>query len=197
MTSMLLVRHGQSEWNALGRWQGQADPPLSSLGRQQALAAAERIGSIDLIVSSDLQRASTTAQLIAAQIGIGPVIIEPDLRERDVGPWSGLTGEQIDAGWPGQRDAGAWPEGWEHDDILLVRVCAALDTIARTYAGASVLVITHGGVLHALEALHGQGLARIPNLGGRHLLHHGDRVALGDRVTLIDDDDITTAPAQL
>jgi broad specificity phosphatase PhoE len=194
---MLLVRHGQSEWNALGRWQGQADPPLSDLGRQQALNAAPRIGSIDVIVSSDLLRAVDTAQIISNQLGVGPVVIEPELRERDAGAWSGLTGEQIDAGWPGFREAGRHPEGWETDADLLVRVCSALDRIATEYEGAEVLVITHGGVVYSLEGLHGLAFARLPNLAGRHLVHHGDRLALGDRVLLVDGDEITTVPAQI
>ena len=60
-TRILLVRHGQSEWNLSGRWQGQADPPLTELGRMQAREAAQNVGSIDVIWSSDLQRAAATA----------------------------------------------------------------------------------------------------------------------------------------
>jgi broad specificity phosphatase PhoE len=197
MTTMLLVRHGQSEWNAAGRWQGQADPPLSDLGRQQAFSAGPRIGSVDVIVSSDLQRSVETAQIISAQIGVGPVVVEPGLKERDAGAWSGLTGEQIDAGWPGFRESGQRPDGWESDADLLVRVLTALDAIAREYDGAEVLVITHGGVVYALEGLHGLPFAKLPNLGGRQLVHHGDRVTLGDRILLVDDDAITTVPAQI
>ena len=58
MTRVLLVRHGQSEWNADGRWQGQADPALTDLGRHQALHASRSLGSVDAIVASDLQRAA-------------------------------------------------------------------------------------------------------------------------------------------
>jgi broad specificity phosphatase PhoE len=197
MTAMLLVRHGQSEWNATGRWQGLADPPLSDLGRQQSFNAAGRIGSVDIIVSSGLQRSMETASIISAQIGVGPVVVEPDLRERDCGAWSGLTNDQIDAGWPGYRETGEKPEGWEPDGDLLIRVCAALDRVAAEYDGAEVLVITHGGVVYTLEALHGFPFDRLPNLGGRQVVHHGDRLALGDRVLLVDDDDITTVPAQI
>src|SRR3954451_18850203 len=93
---MLLVRHGQSEWNATGRWQGQADPPLSDQGRQQAIDAAARIGSVDVVVSSGLMRALETARIIADQVGVGPVVVEPDLRERHVGEWSGLTHVEIE-----------------------------------------------------------------------------------------------------
>ena len=89
MTRVLLVRHGQSEWNADGRWQGQADPPLTDLGRHQALHAARNLGVVDAIVASDLQRASETALIIAGELGVGPLVLEPDLRERDAGEWSG------------------------------------------------------------------------------------------------------------
>jgi broad specificity phosphatase PhoE len=197
MTTMLLVRHGQSEWNAAGRWQGHADSPLSEVGRQQAFNAAPRIGSVDVIVSSDLQRALETARIVSAQLGVGPVVVEPGLRERDAGAWSGLTGEQIDAGWPGFREAGQHPEGWEPDATLLVRVRDALDRIADEYAGGEILVVTHGGVVYALETLHGLPFVRLPNLGGRTVTHHGDRFSLGERVLLVDDADITTVPAQI
>src|SRR5436309_8138951 len=101
MTSrVLLVRHGQSEWNAVGRWQGQADPPLTDLGRQQARAAAHSLGSLDAVFASDLQRATETAVIVAAQLGIGPVVLDPDLRERDAGEWSGLTRDEIHERYP-------------------------------------------------------------------------------------------------
>src|ERR1700704_2099238 len=92
---VLLVRHGQSEWNALGKWQGQADPPLSDLGRAQARSAAHSLGSLDAIYASDLQRAMETAAIIANALGIGPVVVDPDLRERNAGEWSGLTRAEI------------------------------------------------------------------------------------------------------
>ena len=104
MTRMLLVRHGQSEWNALGRWQGQADPPLSALGREQARSAVARLGAVDLIVASDLDRALTTAAIMAEGLGVGPVMVEPRLRERSAGEWSGLTRAEIDEQWPGYLD---------------------------------------------------------------------------------------------
>src|SRR5687768_13103713 len=94
MIRLLLVRHGESTWNAQSRWQGQADPPLSPLGERQAEEAAERLAqtaSITEIWTSDLVRARRTAELIATQLGVPDVREEPRLRERDVGSWSGLT----------------------------------------------------------------------------------------------------------
>ena len=89
--NMLVVRHGQSTWNEQKRWQGQADPPLSEFGREQAGAAAKSIGNVDVIVSSPQMRASETASIISSIIGVGPVQLLEDLRERSAGIWSGLT----------------------------------------------------------------------------------------------------------
>ena len=196
-TPILLVRHGQSEWNAQGRWQGQADPPLSELGRQQAFRAASRIGSVDVIVSSDLERALHTAQIISGQIGVGPVIVEPLFRERDAGEWSGLTREEIMAGWPGYLEEHRRPPSVETDESVRERTAAALANVEREYAGAEVLVLTHGGLVYELERDHGKPWERLPNLGGRAITLHGDRVEVHDRILLVDGDDITTVPAQI
>ena len=101
MARILLVRHGESEWNSVGRWQGQADSPLSDLGRQQAKVASRALGQLDLVVCSDLQRAQVTAEIIASELGVGPVVIDAGLRERDAGEWSGLTRTEIHEQWPG------------------------------------------------------------------------------------------------
>ena len=74
ITRLLALRHGESEWNALGRWQGQADPPLTDLGRLQAFHAARNLGVVDAIVASDLQRATDTARIISEALGVGPVV---------------------------------------------------------------------------------------------------------------------------
>ena len=181
MTRLLLVRHGQSEWNAVGRWQGKADPALTDFGRQQAFHAAQRIGSVDLIVASPLIRAFETAQIISSQIGVGPIVIDADLMERDAGEWEGLTRAEIESEWP----------GYELHDELLVRTRAALDRIHAEYEGADVLVLTHGGVIGTLEVQHSEQWQRMPNLGGRVFTHHGDRLELGERVVLVEDDEIT------
>ncbi len=184
---MLLVRHGQSEWNARGRWQGQADPPLSALGREQARAAVARLGVVDLIVASDLDRALTTAALLAEGLGVGPVLVEPRLRERSAGEWSGLTRAEIDEQWPGYLAERRRPPGFEPHDQLRARVRDALDDIARAQAGAEVLVVTHGGVVYVLEEEAGLPFSRLGNLSARWVDHEGDRLRLGDRVELVDD----------
>jgi probable phosphoglycerate mutase len=95
VTRLLMVRHGQSTWNADGRWQGHADAPLSVLGEAQAAAAAEAIGDIDVVVASDLARARRTAEIIADALGVGPALVDARLRERDAGAWTGLTRHEI------------------------------------------------------------------------------------------------------
>lgn len=197
MTSMLVARHGQSEWNALGRWQGQADPPLSDLGRTQALAAAERVGSVDVVVASDLQRAVETAAIIARVLGVGPVMVEAGLRERDAGEWSGLTRDEIERDWPGYLDEHRYPPAFEATEVFHERIRAALDRVEAAYRGAEVLVVSHGGVIYGLERLHGLGFERIPNLGARHVVHHGDRLSLGERILLVDEEPLRTVPGQL
>jgi len=196
MTRMLLVRHGQSVWNAEGRWQGRADPELSDLGRHQAHTAAGRVGAVDVIVASPLRRAHTTAMIIGEALGIGPLVVDPDLVERDAGEWSGLTRGEIEAAWPGWLEAGRRPPGYEHDEEVLRRLVSALDRIHDAYGGAEVLVVCHGGLIYALEGHLGAPSGRIPNLGGRPVEHRGDGLALGDRVLLVGEDEVTV-PAQL
>src|SRR5690606_3013114 len=113
------------EWNAAGRWQGQADPPLSELGRRQARAAGATVGAVDAVVASPLERAHHTAVAISESVGVGPVLVLPDLMERHAGEWQGLTRAQIDEQYPGYlADRGEHrrrPPGWEDDDVLLER----------------------------------------------------------------------------
>lgn len=196
MTRMLLIRHGQSVWNADGRWQGQADPPLSDLGRVQAVEAAGRLGTVDAIVASDLERAVHTSQLISSALGVGPVVVEPRLRETDAGEWSGLTKAEIEAQWPGYLADHRRPPGFEDPAALLARVLDALADLHRVYDGADLAVVTHGGVIYAVERELGAPFERIPNLGARVVEHHGDRIVLGDRLALADPAD-TTVPTQL
>jgi broad specificity phosphatase PhoE len=195
MARILLVRHGQSIWNADGRWQGQADPPLTELGERQAVAAAASVGVVDAIYASDLERAQRTAELVAEQLG-ADVALDPRFRERHAGDWQGRTRAEIDEQWPGYLESGRRPDGYEPDAEVLERVLAALAAIGATHDG-DVLVITHGGVLRVLERHLGsdaEGL--IPNLGGRWLAHDGEEPRLGDRVVLLDESQLTT-PQQI
>lgn len=168
-TRVLLVRHGESEWNATGRWQGHRDPELTDEGRRQAEEAAQALGTFDLIASSPLARASETAQRIAEAIGIGPVIVLDELIERAAGEWEGLTRVEIEEGWPGYLAERKSPEGFESDEFLVPRAIAALGQLGELVGDGEALAVTHGGVMNALRIALGEGWTRIPNLGFVHL----------------------------
>jgi probable phosphoglycerate mutase len=193
---VLLVRHGQSAWNAEGRWQGHADPPLSPLGVQQAMASADAVGQVAAIVASDLQRAATTAELIAERLGVGPVRRDPRLRERDAGEWTGLTRAAIEERWPGFLADGRRPPGFELDEAILGRIQDALGDLHRAHPGEAVLAVTHGGVIRALERQLGIDDGLVPNVGGRIIDVHQHWVTAGPRLVLVDASQRTT-PQQL
>jgi broad specificity phosphatase PhoE len=209
---ILLVRHGQSEWNALGRWQGQADPPLSDLGRLQAHAAAHALGAVGAVFASDLVRAAETAAIIAAELGVGPVVIDADLRERDAGEWSGLTRAEIDERYPGYlpESRGAFaprdrtkaeerrPPGWESDESLLDRALAAISRIETEVGSGDVLAVTHGGLIYTVEGYLGQPFDRLANGAGRWIDVDGGQLTIGERVLLVTDEAIpATIPNQI
>ena len=157
MTELLLVRHGETDWNRDRRFQGHADPPLNEMGREQAHAlAAELAGErIELVYTSDLCRARETAEIVAASLGADLVALR-DLREIDVGEWEGLTWPEIEERYP--EGARAWHEqgfGWEAGetyDELGERVVAALRRIAADHPEQRVLVVGHGGTIRATRA---------------------------------------------
>ena len=132
MTELILVRHGETDWNRDQRWQGHADRPLNETGREQARAIAEELASeqIDAIYTSDLARARETAELIAERAGV-PFVLEPQLREIDVGEWQGLTRPEIEERYPeGFRNWHERGHGWERGetyDELAERVLAAIE----------------------------------------------------------------------
>ncbi|MGH2934268.1 MAG: histidine phosphatase family protein [Gaiellaceae bacterium] len=140
MTTLLLVRHGETDWNAERRWQGHTDVPLNERGREQARALGEEIasaGRVDAIYASDLSRAHDTARIIAARLGV-PVVVDRDLREIDVGSREGLMGD-IDRPWDG-----------EPHEAHAERILRAVHRIAERHPGERVLVVTHGGSLRRI-----------------------------------------------
>jgi broad specificity phosphatase PhoE len=147
MTTLLLARHGETDWNREGRWQGWADPPLNETGRAQARELAEQLRHtpFDAVYSSDLRRAHETACIVAAPHGV-PVVADARLREIDIGSWSGLTRGDIDARYPD----GVRPDG-ETREQHEARVLAAVEDVARANPGRRILVVTHGGTLRALH----------------------------------------------
>lgn len=196
---LLLVRHGLSEWNATGRWQGWADPPLTDLGRQQALAAARGVGAVDVLVASDLQRARETAEIIGESVGMGPVLVDEGLRERHVGEYTGLTRAEIEERWPGALASYADPPGGETRDEVVARVLDVISRLAEAHPGADVLAVSHGGIIRYLERHLGEERPPLPNLAGVEVSVHGDgRIKVSDRVLLIDPDEVAlTVPHQL
>jgi broad specificity phosphatase PhoE len=197
-TRLLLVRHGQSTWNADGRWQGQADPPLSALGEAQARAAAETLPAVEHVVASDLARARQTAEIIAGALELGDVRLDDRLRERDSGDWTGFTREEIELAWPGWLDAGRIPENFEPWERVAERVTAAVHAAHDAWPGGTVLVVAHGGVVRSLERSIGAEGTVPRNLGGRWFEVDGGRVVAGEVVTLIDHARVVeTAPESL
>lgn len=151
---LLLVRHGITQHNLNRQYTGQTDAPLSELGQQQAKAVGEYLAreKVDIIFSSDLQRARDTAREIARHHNL-PVLEDPDLREISMGAWEGLTVEQIKA-----RDLESWkyvrsdpvhhaPPGGESFVQLHERASRALQRCQAAYAGQTVLWATHGGLI--------------------------------------------------
>jgi broad specificity phosphatase PhoE len=197
-TRIVLVRHGQSTWNADGRWQGQADPPLSALGEAQARAAAASCPPVDVVVASDLLRARQTAAIISGDRGFGPVRSEPRLRETHTGEWTGLTRDEIEEAWPGWLAADRRPATFEPWEAVAQRATAALVDLHATHSGRSVLAIAHAGVIRAIERSL-DVLGSVPkNLGGRWFRVGGNGLAAGEVVVLIDHSGVVvTAPDQL
>jgi broad specificity phosphatase PhoE len=157
VTTILLARHGESDWNAAGRWQGHADRPLTERGRAQAKELAERLTEteLDAVYSSDLRRASETARIVAEPRGL-EVAELPALREVDVGSWSGLTRAEAEERFPegfARWIAGA--EGWDDGETyeeLAARVVGALLDTAAGHEGERLLVVSHGGSVRAIHA---------------------------------------------
>ncbi|MEY4371658.1 MAG: hypothetical protein RL219_427 [Actinomycetota bacterium] len=192
-TRILVIRHGQSTWNAAGRWQGQADPPLTPVGELQALQAAGTLSAFDhvdrwdAIVSSDLQRAAQTASIIADELGHGRVDLDRNLRERHAGEWQGLTRTEVEQQFPGYLDTGRRPPGFESSDDAAARALIALRTIAMRHPGGSALAVSHGGIVRALRVMLGidDDLA-FPNLSGQWFEIDNNEISSGDLVMLVD-----------
>ena len=156
-TTILLARHGETDWNAERRFQGHADPPLNERGREQARELGTHLAGVPLaaIYSSDLQRAAETARIVASARGLEP---EPrrELREIDVGEWSGLTFDVIEKRYPDgvrrHRDGGDGWESGEPHDVMQSRVVAAVRGLAADHPGETILAVIHGGTMRALLA---------------------------------------------
>ena len=153
MTTLLLVRHGETDWNAEGRLQGHTDRPLSYFGRRQAQQLAEEL---EAIYSSDLARARETAEIVGRRLGLATVL-DPDLREKDWGTWEGLTSVE--------RDRVEFVG--ESTEAHRERILGALRQISERHAGeARILVVTHGGSMRRVQtAAMGMAMPVVENCG--------------------------------
>ena len=160
---------------------------MTDEGRRQSKVAGGALGTFDAVVASPLLRAAETATIIAELLGIGPVLTDPDLVERDAGEWQGLTRSQIQEGWPGFLDDGRRPPGYELGDAMLTRTLSVLERISERMGDGDVLVVSHGGVVYALEEACGEPWRRLPNLGARWFEVSGGDLSAGPRVDLVPD----------
>lgn len=165
MTELWLVRHGQTDWNFTGRWQGQASdaPGLNEMGHKQASVASEKMERVEIsaIYSSDLLRAKQTAEAIAVALGLH-VILEPRLREINLGVWEGMPSEDIEAQYPKEladraRDPFNTPApNGESPSEVGERVLKAVNEIADRHRDESILIVAHGISL-AVIICHAEG----------------------------------------
>jgi 2,3-bisphosphoglycerate-dependent phosphoglycerate mutase len=157
-TLVILARHGESDWNAARRFQGHADRPLTERGRRQAEELARRLAGLplDAVYASDLARARDTAAAAATAQGLEVETLR-ELREVDVGSWSGLTREEAERRFPdGYRRWLDWDAGWDDGETyekMGARVAAAIRRLGARHPGGRILVVSHGGSIRALHAV--------------------------------------------
>ncbi|WP_407570632.1 histidine phosphatase family protein [Deinococcus altitudinis] len=161
-TEFWVVRHGESTWNVLGRYQGQADVPLSLEGTLQAAMLAERLTgqSFAAVYSSDLARALSTARIVSERLeGAPEVRLDPGLREIDVGVLSGKDPPQLRLEHPEYLEAlraDPWATrrpGGESMEDLYARAGGSFEQMRERHSGGRVLVFTHGGVVRVAVGL--------------------------------------------
>jgi probable phosphoglycerate mutase len=158
LTTIVLVRHGETDWNRDRRFQGHADIPLNAAGLDQMRKLAEVLSgeTFSIVYTSPLRRASESAELLAERLGL-EVRPSDALKEVDVGAWSGLTVHEVEdrfpegfARWVEWRREG-WPDGETYEELGR-RVVAGLREIAQMHGGARVLAVTHGGPIRVVAA---------------------------------------------
>jgi probable phosphoglycerate mutase len=157
VTTILLARHGESDWNAAGRWQGHTDRPLTELGRSQAGRLRDELAGVclDAVYASDLRRAWETAEIAVEGRGLH-VVREPALREVDVGSWAGRSRaelEELDPDGVRRWESGGlgW-EGGEAYEAMAGRVVECVLRVAGAHPGGRLLVVSHGGSIRAVKA---------------------------------------------
>ena len=185
---VLMVRHGESEWNALGKWQGRADIALTEAGREQARAAADYVRTTALpvtrVLASTLRRAHETAEIIAERLGLAAVMTDQRLVETDVGPWEGLRADEIEAAWPRYLRDRKTPPGFEPPDQVFARATQAIREAALV--GEHTLIVSHSGVIRTIRRIMTVHDRRLHNLEGcTFSLDESGQLRAHDFVTLV------------
>ncbi len=195
---VLAIRHGVTSWNAQQRWQGATDIPLTPEGADQAKRAAERLRAQHwrgtTVFCSSLTRSVVTAEVICAELGIPEPTSIPQLGERELGRWEGLSVDEVEAHYPGAIDAWtrgklAGPPDGETDSQVAARFEAACRQIHSAVADSTgpALVITHAGVLHAVDKSVGVGYSKYGPLCGRWFDLTEEKMILDGQVDLLSD----------
>lgn len=173
---LVLLRHGQTDYNVGGRMQGHLDSHLTATGRAQADTVAPAIAALgpDRIICSDLQRALDTATAVGSAAGL-PVKVDPRLRETYLGEWQGLTVEDVELRWPGalavwRSDPGWAPPGGESRIDVVRRARPVIDELDEEYVDnlhGMVVVVAHGGTIAGVVCgLLGLPTSTWPSIGG-------------------------------
>jgi probable phosphoglycerate mutase len=207
MTELIVIRHGETDWNRQHRFQGQIDVPLNQTGIDQAERLGRRLADepFDLLVCSDLQRARRTAEPLWLPRGLAPVV-DPRWREQGFGLLEGLDVPTIRSRhsdlwnrWVRHEADYALPEGGESNIAFHARVMGALSSLVAAHVGQRIVVVTHGGVLDMLwrqaqgQPLDGPRACDIPNTGINRLRWQGDALQI---VQWADADHLAGLPAQ-
>lgn len=175
-----VARHGETDWNRLGRFQGRTDIPLNATGRAQAEALAERLDGLGIgaVLASDLLRAKETAEIVARALDLPLVHLEPDLRERGYGVFEGLTREECMSRYPDAWNAypRIEPPLAEPRTEVVHRVVRGLTRVAEAVAleHSVLLAVSHGAAMRAfLEGALGLAVPPVPNTGAYEIIHDG------------------------
>jgi broad specificity phosphatase PhoE len=170
VTDLILARHGETDYNRDGRWQGHLDVPLNGAGRRQAARLAEilRDERVDAVVTSDLARARETAAIVSERLAL-EFEVDPRLRERGFGAWEGLTSAEIAERHPvdwerWRRGEGHGPADAERYEDVRERVRSAVLAIGTRYPAARVLLVGHGGPIRVIRAL-AEGIESVATRG--------------------------------
>ena len=200
MRPILMLRHGETDWNAANRWQGWIDIPLNDRGRAQARERAQDLRAqmppFVAVASSDLCRAHETATIIASAVGVTDVRVDRGFRERFGGDWQGLDRAEIGAQWPEQVEQWrsgilAGPPNAESIAAMLDRFDQALQLLHASLQTGPLLLVSHGGIQRAVSVRAGVHLTGVHgNLDGTWLQYDGERLIGMDTTSLRSDDGV-------